>query len=221
MGRALIFDFDGVIADSEVHANRALVECLTSVGFQVNIEDCIRDYYGTNWQETERRIERNFQKKLPENFRSRYLAYEHALLGEGASPVAGIGELLTYLDGKILAIASSSSEAVIRTSLKRFGIDYHFGEHIFSADGWSRGKPSPDIYLAAAEGIGVPPDDCTAIEDSPNGAQAALSAGMTVIGFCGASHIEDKKKHAETLRAIGVHEIALSHADVRDIVVGA
>src|SRR3546814_9799595 len=77
-----------------------------------------------------------------------------------------------------------------------------------STDGWERGKPHPDIYLAAAEGLGVDPAACLAIEDSPTGARAALAAGMTVIGFCGAGHIVDRAAHGALLREVGVHHVA-------------
>src|SRR3546814_9175419 len=76
-----------------------------------------------------------------------------------------------------------------------------------STDGWERGKPHPDIYLAAAEGLGVDPAACLAIEDSPTGARAALAAGMTVIGFCGAGHIVDRAAHGALLREVGVHHV--------------
>src|SRR3546814_12546730 len=101
------------------------------------------------------------------------------------------------------AIASSSRAEYIGWALDRFGLAHHFADHVYSADGWERGKPHPDIYLAAAEGLGVDPAACLAIEDSPTGARAALAAGMTVIGFCGAGHIVDRAAHGALLPAIG------------------
>ena len=53
---AIIFDFDGVVADSEVRANLSLSESLTAIGMPATYEECLRDYYGHNWQETQRRI---------------------------------------------------------------------------------------------------------------------------------------------------------------------
>ena len=210
---AVIFDFDGVIADSELLANIALAKCLTNIGLPTSVEDCMSDYYGTNWQETVRRIEIKFNSTLPKDFQA-HLEHEHSLVSGGAAPIEGIAELLESLGGKSLAVASSSRRDVIESSLARYGIAHHFGEHIYSADGWDRGKPFPDIYFAAAEGLVVDPIDCRAIEDSPNGVRAALAAGMTVIGFCGGSHIVDKTSHSEMLRAIGVHGIAFAHSDI-------
>ncbi len=181
MPTAIIFDFDGVIADSEVRANMTLAESLTAIGLPTSYDECLRDYYGHNWQETQRRIEARLGGPLPR------------------------------------AIASSSSPAYIAMSLDRFGLAHHFGPHVYSADGWDRGKPHPDIYLAAAKGIGADPAACLAIEDSPTGAQAALAAGMTVVGFCGAGHIVDRGAHGAMLRAVGVHHIAQDFADIATI----
>ncbi|MFC5796139.1 HAD family hydrolase [Sphingopyxis terrae] len=126
-------------------------------------------------------------------------------------------EFLATLGDRPRAIASSSSPAYIAMSLDRFGLAHHFGPHVYSADGWDRGKPHPDIYLAAAKGIGADPAACLAIEDSPTGAQAALAAGMTVVGFCGAGHIVDRGAHGAMLRAVGVHHVAEDFADIATI----
>ncbi|PAL25334.1 haloacid dehalogenase [Sphingopyxis sp. GW247-27LB] len=205
---AIIFDFDGVIADSEVRANQTLAESLTAIGLPTSYDDCLRDYYGHNWQETQRRIEARFGRALPADFRERHRERARARFAEGFGPVPGAPEFLASLGDRPRAVASSSSPAYIAMSLDRFGLAHHFGRHVYSADGWDRGKPHPDIYLAAAKGLEVDPATCLAIEDSPTGAQAALAAGMTVVGFCGAGHIADRAAHGAVLRAVGVHNVA-------------
>jgi HAD superfamily hydrolase (TIGR01509 family) len=205
---AIIFDFDGVIADSEVRANQTLAESLTAIGLPTSYDDCLRDYYGHNWQETQRRIEARFGRALPADFRERHRERARVRFAEGFGPVPGAPEFLASLGDRPRAIASSSSPAYIAMSLDRFGLAHHFGRHVYSADGWDRGKPHPDIYLAAANGLGVDPAACLAIEDSPTGAQAALAAGMTVVGFCGAGHVADRAAHGAMLREVGVHQIA-------------
>ncbi len=205
---AIIFDFDGVVADSEVRANRTLAESLSAIGLPTTYEDCLRDYYGHNWQETQRRIEARFGRSLPADFRERHRERARARFAEGFGPVPGAPEFLETLGTMPRAIASSSSPDYIAMSLDRFDLAHHFGAHVYSADGWARGKPHPDIYLAAAEGLGVDPALCLAIEDSPTGAQAALAAGMAVIGFCGAGHIADRAAHGAMLRDVGVHHVA-------------
>src|SRR3546814_14252101 len=113
---------------------------------------------------------------------------------EGFDAVPGVADFLGALGATPRAIASSSRAEYIGWALGLFGLGHHFGEHVYSADGWDRGKPHPDIYLAAARGLGADPSACLAIEDSPTGAQAALAAGMTVCGFCGAGPISARAR---------------------------
>lgn len=211
---AIIFDFDGVIADSEVRANQSLAESLTAVGMPATYDACLRDYYGHNWQETQRRIEARFGRPLPTDFREQHRERALARFMEGFDAVPGAADFLATLEPMPRAIASSSRAEYIGWALGLFGLGHHFGDHVYSADGWDRGKPFPDIYLAAAKGLGVDPALCLAIEDSPTGAQAALAAGMTVVGFCGAGHIVDRAAHGDMLRAIGVHHVALTFGEI-------
>ena len=205
---AIIFDFDGVIADSEVRANQSLAESLTAIGMATSYDECLRDYYGHNWQETQRRIEARFGQPLPADFRERHRERARARFMDGFDAVPGAADFLAGLGAMPRAIASSSRAEYIGWALDRFGLAHHFAGHVYSADGWDRGKPHPDIYLAAAKGLGLDPATCLAVEDSPTGARAALAAGMTVIGFCGAGHIVDRAAHGALLREVGVHHVA-------------
>ncbi|WP_314171423.1 HAD family hydrolase [Streptomyces winkii] len=81
-----------------------------------------------------------------------------------------------------VALASSAPRRVIDAVLVRHGIDHHFKATVSSAE-VPRGKPSPDVYLAAARRLGVPAHDCLAVEDSSNGLRAAAAAGMTVVAI--------------------------------------
>lgn len=211
---AIIFDFDGVIADSEVRANLSLSESLTAAGMPTTYDECLRDYYGHNWQETQRRIEARFGRALPADFRETHRTRARARFMEGFDAVPGAPAFLDTLGSLPRAIASSSRAEYIGWALGLFGLAHHFGGHVYSADGWDRGKPFPDIYLAAAQGLGVDPASCLAIEDSPTGAAAALAAGMTVVGFCGAGHIADRAAHGEMLRGVGVHHVALTFDEI-------
>ena len=211
---AIIFDFDGVIADSEVRANQSLAESLTAAGMPSTYDECLRDYYGHNWQETQRRIEARFGRALPADFREQHRERARGRFMEGFDAIPGAADFLATLGPLPRAIASSSRAEYIGWALGLFGLGHHFGDHVYSADGWDRGKPCPDIYLAAAKGLSVDPALCLAIEDSPTGAQAALAAGMTVVGFCGAGHIVDRAAHGDVLRAVGVHHVALSFGEI-------
>lgn len=81
-----------------------------------------------------------------------------------------------------IALASSAPRRVIDAVLAHHSVDHHFKATVSSAE-VPRGKPSPDVYLAAAEKLGVPAADCLAVEDSSNGLRAAAAAGMTVVAI--------------------------------------
>ena len=138
MTRAIIFDFDGVIADSEVPANRALAESLTIIGLPTSFEDSLRDYYGHNWQETQRRIEAKLGGALPDNFRSMHRRNAREHFSKGFAPVIGASDFLDRTVQLPRAIASSSNVDYIRWALDNFGLHHHFADHIHSADGMAR-----------------------------------------------------------------------------------
>src|SRR3546814_2128673 len=206
---AIIFDFDGVVADSEVRANLSLAESLTAAGMPATYDECLRDYYGHNWQETERRIVARYGRPLPADFRETHRTRARARYMEGFDAVAGVADFLDTLGATPRAIASSSRAEYIGWALGLFGLAHHFGAHVYSADGWGRGKPFPDIYLADDKGLGVDPAACLAIEDSQTGATAHIAARLTVVGLCGAGHIVDRPCHGAVARGGGVAHLGL------------
>ena len=211
---AVVFDFDGVIADSEILSNRALAESLCAIGMPTTVEDSLKDYCGHNWLELQRRIEARHGRPLPSGFRETHRAHSREKFEREFAAVAGVERFLDRLGVSKRAIASSSRAAYIHWALDKFGLGHHFAHHVYSADGLERGKPHPDIYFAAARGLGIAADRCLAIEDSPVGARAAVAAGMTVVGLAAASHIADPRAHAEQLRAVGVHHVAYAYEEI-------
>jgi HAD superfamily hydrolase (TIGR01509 family) len=212
---AIIFDFDGVIVDSEVPANLALAECLTEIGLETSFEDALDRYCGHRWTDCVNKIEIGLGHGLPSDFESIYFARAASLMDRHLMAVSGIDAFLDRVQHLPLAIASSSEPEWIARKLERVSLCHYFGDRLFSAAQLARGKPHPDVYLNAAKGLGIAPHDCLAIEDSPIGATAAVAAGMHVVGLCAASHIRDREAHAETLRAAGVHCIAYEFDEIR------
>ena len=211
---AIIFDFDGVIVDSEVPANLALAECLTEIGLETSFEDALDRYCGHRWADCVSQIEARLGHDLPSNFESLYFARAASLMDRHLTAVCGIDAFLDRAQHLPLAIASSSEPEWIAHKLERVSLCHYFGDRLFSAAQLERGKPHPDVYLDAARGLGVAPEDCLAIEDSPVGATAAVAAGMHVVGLCAASHIRNREAHAKTLRAVGVHRIAFGFDEI-------
>jgi HAD superfamily hydrolase (TIGR01509 family) len=102
-------------------------------------------------------------------------------------PVAGVREAIEALPWP-RCVASSSMRERLTLSLQVTGLAPLFGERVFCGDQVQQGKPAPDLFLLAAGALGVAPADCIVIEDSPLGIRAACAAGMSSIGFAGASH---------------------------------
>jgi beta-phosphoglucomutase-like phosphatase (HAD superfamily) len=100
----------------------------------------------------------------------------------------------------------------MQVSLGSTGLYERLAPNIYSASQVKNGKPAPDLFLFAANEMGVPPERCVVIEDSLAGIAGARAAGMTVFGFCGGSHCGDG--HAETLRAAGAD---LTFADMHQL----
>ena len=101
--------------------------------------------------------------------------------------------------------------------LDHIGLGGAFGEHLYSGrEHVARGKPAPDLYLYAAERLGVAISDCVILEDSPVGATGAVASGATVVGLVAGSHCGPG--HADRLRALGVHAIARDFAEVADAI---
>jgi HAD superfamily hydrolase (TIGR01509 family) len=125
--------------------------------------------------------------------------------------INGVTEVLDALSLPI-CVASSSTLEQIRGKLQLTGLLQRFGENLFSATMVARGKPAPDLFLHAAQQLATAPHCCLVIEDSPTGVEAALAAGMTVIGFSGGSHCAPG--HGAQLQA---HGAALVIDDMRPL----
>ncbi|GAA4541081.1 HAD family hydrolase [Streptomyces collinus] len=182
----VIFDNDGVLVDSEPISNRLLAAYLTELGHPTSYEESIRDYMGSAMHRIHELVLERTGQRLPadfdEVFHTRvFTAFEQELVA-----VAGAAEVLEKLDadGVPYCVASSGSHERIRVGHRTTGLDRWFDEErIFSSQDVGRGKPAPDLFLYAAERMGITPDRCVVVEDSPLGVQAAVAAGMDVYGF--------------------------------------
>ncbi|ALV34336.1 HAD family hydrolase [Streptomyces sp. CdTB01] len=182
----VIFDNDGVLVDSEPISNRLLAAYLTELGHPTSYEDSIRDYMGSAMHRVHELVLERTGRTLPADFDDVFHARVFAAFERELKPVAGVGEVLEKLaaDGVPYCVASSGSHARIRVGHRTTGLDRWFGEErIFSSEDVGRGKPAPDLFLYAAERMGVVPERCAVVEDSPLGVQAAVAAGMDVYGF--------------------------------------
>jgi HAD superfamily hydrolase (TIGR01509 family) len=214
---AIIFDFDGVLLESEFEGNRLLAELLTDLGHRHSVEETFKHYAGLSGQQFIDAIEARIGAPLPHEFHERTKVRAAAALRDGIEAVVGAVDFVQALPPELpKAVASSSSTHWIRTHLDYLGLTEAFGEHVYSGrEHVERGKPAPDIYLYAAGKLGVPIADCVVLEDSEVGATGALASGARVIGLAAGRHCLDG--HAQALSALGVDNVANSFDEVRQL----
>lgn len=218
---AIIFDFDGVLLDSEFEGNVQLADLLTELGHAHSAEDALRHYVGLSGPQFIDAIEQRIGTTLPAEFHDRRKAQSVKALQQGVAAVTGAIEFVTALPpGLPLAVASSSSTRWLGGHLVHLGLADRFGRHVYSGrEHVSRGKPAPDLYLHAAHQLGVSIDRCVIIEDSEIGVTGALASGARVIGLAAGRHCIDG--HRQRLEALGVPTVAESFEEIDRLLFGA
>ncbi|MEV5594685.1 HAD family hydrolase [Streptomyces sp. NPDC052496] len=182
----IIFDNDGVLVDSEPISNTIMAGYLTELGHPTSYEESIRDYMGAAMHRVHDLVKERTGQLLPEDFETTLHARVFEAFERELEPVAGVAEVLGKLtaDGTPYCVASSGSHERIRVGHRKTGLAEWFEEEwIFSSQDVGKGKPAPDLFLHAAREMGVAPERCAVVEDSPLGVQAAVAAGMDVYGF--------------------------------------
>jgi HAD superfamily hydrolase (TIGR01509 family) len=215
---AIIFDFDGVLLESEFEANIQLAELLTDLGHRHTAAEAIRHYTGLAGNDFIAAIEDRIGTKLPPEFHQQMKEKSIQALKEGIDAVVGAVEFVRSLPRDLpKAVASSSSTRWIRGHLDHLGLADVLGDHVYSGrEHVTRGKPAPDIYLHAAEQLGVDIDRSVILEDSEVGATGALASGAAVIGLAAGRHCFDG--HDEMLRAVGIADVAYNFEDVARLI---
>lgn len=211
---AIIFDFDGVLLESEFEGNRMIAELLTNLGHPTSIGEAIEHYTGLAGQDFVNTVESRIGRSLPAEFHEGTRAASARALQEGIAAVAGAVEFVRALPPELpKAVASSSSTRWVRTHLDHLGLRSDFEPHIYSGrEHVERGKPAPDLYLHAASELGVSIERTAILEDSKVGATGAVASGATVIGLAAGRHCFDG--HDDMLRSVGVSHIAYSFDEV-------
>lgn len=204
----IIFDFDGVLIESEFEGNQRLAELLTSLGHPTSVAEAIEHYTGLAGDDFVTAVESRIGRTLPPEFHERGKVHRERALREGIDEVAGAIRFVRALPSALpKAVASSSSTKWVRTHLEHLDVSDVFGPHVYSGrEHVTRGKPAPDLYLHAARELGVDIGRSVVIEDSKVGATGALASGATVIGLAAGRHCFDG--HADMLRSVGVEHIA-------------
>jgi len=180
----LIFDCDGVLVDSEPIVHRVFVEMLAEHGFELGFDETLREFAGSSMSNRLTTIEERLGWSVPADFT---VSFDHRLaesLRQHLRPVPGVVEVVAQV-GRPRCVASNGSHADMRARLSLAGLLDQFDPHLFSASEVAQAKPHPDLFLIAAEQMGVAASRCAVVEDSLAGVQAGVRAGMRVFGYVG------------------------------------
>ncbi|OGV72746.1 MAG: hypothetical protein A3K19_02915 [Lentisphaerae bacterium RIFOXYB12_FULL_65_16] len=206
--RAVIFDMDGVLTDSEPVINAAAIAGLKEFGVAAQPEDFlpfvgagedryiggVAELYGVRYTPAmKKRVYEIYLEMLPDRIRA----------------FPGVHELLDRLDaaGLKVAVASSADRIKVEANLRAIGIRLERFAVLVVGEDVARKKPAPDIYLAAARKMGLTPGACCVVEDALNGVQAAKAAGMRCVAV-------EQSFPADQLRTVGPDVIRHGIADI-------
>ncbi len=183
MGKAIIFDLDGLLVDTEIISYKIYKELLEEFGYEFTVEEYAQNYSGKTEVKNVSSLINTYH--LPWSVQTgldKVFDVENRLLAEGVDLKHGARELLEYLKGNHYktAIASSSTKDRALGILKQHDITDYFDDFVFAGE-VEKGKPNPDIFLKVCEKLGKNTNECLVLEDSEAGIQAAYSAQIPVI----------------------------------------
>ncbi len=204
---AVLFDCDGVLVDSEPITNRVLAQMLCEMGWRVSAEECMRIFTGKAVKDESPLIEARTGVRIGDDWTKAFRQRRNAALESELAEISGapdaVRALHAALNGRI-AVASGADIWKVELQLAKVGLAECFAGRIFSGQDLPRSKPFPDVYLAAAHALGVPPSRCAVIEDTVTGATAGVAAGATVFGYSPSSNGHSSP---DALRAVGAAHI--------------
>ncbi|CUP79361.1 HAD family hydrolase [Clostridium baratii] len=183
MIKAVIFDLDGLLIDSEIISYKIYKEILNQFGHDFSIEEYAQNFSGkTEVKNVTNLIDTYSLPWTVDIGLNNVLEMESKFIDQGVALKTGAKELLEYLKDKCfkIAIASSSTEDRALTILRQHNIIEYFDEFVFGHE-VKKGKPNPDIFLKTCDKLSEKPEECLVLEDSEAGIQAAYSASIPVI----------------------------------------
>ncbi len=193
--RAVIFDMDGVIIDSEPLWRRAMVQGFSDFAVTFTEEDC-RQTTGMRLNEVINYWSKTYPKELHDQtaVNEKIIQNLIGLINTEGKEMPGLHDLLSFLKAQKIKIglSTSSDYVLVNAVLKKLDIT-HFFDSINSAQYLKHGKPHPEVYLSCAEKLEIHPMDCLVIEDSVFGIISALSAQMRVLAYPDPEHINNVK----------------------------
>ncbi len=211
--RAVVFDMDGLLVDTEVLSLDAMTGAAAAMGYELPL-DVFHRMVGLNFAQSGAILTEHYGADFSvESFQAESTQRYRALGEAGVALKTGVVELLDALDqaGLPRAVATSSPHHDVERNLGRHALRDRFQAIVARGD-YARGKPHPDPFLKAAELLEVEPSHCLALEDSHNGIRAAHAAGMMAV------MVPDLLAPNEEIRGLCVRIVESLH-EVRDLIV--
>lgn len=196
--KAVIFDCDGVLVDSETLENQVFVECVADLGLELTVAEAVAMYKGRKLAECIASVEERLGRCVSDSFVPDFRARSAKVFQNHLQPIPGVEAVIQAVQALSVpfCVASSGPREKIEANLSTTGLLSYFQESIVSAYEVGSWKPDPGLFLHAARTLEVAPKTCAVIEDSLPGVQAGVAAGMTVFGYA-------RDTEAETLAAAG------------------
>ncbi len=181
----IIFDCDGVLVNSERLVSRIEADHLRTLGLQMSPDEIRGLFKGKTAGEITAAVAKMIGRPVPLDWVFDWAMLTANVFVHELEAIPGVEAVLRHLAGRnqAMCVASQSSPARVALSLRVASLDAYFGQHVYTASMVERPKPAPDLFLFAASKMGVAPEYCTVIEDSPVGVIGARAAGMQVFGY--------------------------------------
>lgn len=211
----IIFDCDGTLVDSEKMYIQLTSDMLTELGYpHYSVDFCRHHFIGRGMAAVKEFVEKQEQTKIADDFVDRFSSLAQERLEVEVKPVPYAVEAVELLSGTHkTCVASNGERDNVTTSVRGIGLYDIFGEEkIFTKNQVARGKPFPDLFLYAANQMGVLPERCIVIEDSLTGVRAGVAAGMQVIGITAVSH--EPQTLAENMKKEGAARVCSSWPEI-------
>ena len=183
---AILFDCDGVLVDSEPITNGVLCTMLNEAGWAISAQDCMEIFIGKTVRSEAARIQAHTGKPLTDAWMAAFYKRRNVRLEAELQAIDGALDAVAAVHARLagrIACASGADRYKVEMQLEKVGLAPYFAGRVFSGHEMPATKPAPDVYLAAAAALGVPPQRCLVVEDTVTGVTAGVAAGATVVGF--------------------------------------
>ena len=183
---AVLFDCDGVLVDSEPITARVLATMLGELGWSITQDDALRIFVGKTVKDEAALIHSRTGFTLTSEWLDEFRDRRNQALEQDLQAIDGAPQAVHALHGLFggrIAVASGADMVKIELQLRKVGVYDYFAGRFFSGQALARNKPAPDVYLTAADALGVAPQRCAVVEDTVTGATAGVAAGATVFGY--------------------------------------